>query len=643
VLAGLPKSIRTSATALTLLVGACFDPDPTPLATESSAEPTEGDTTSGTVCTAGETQVCACPDGLASTQVCNDAGSGFGSCACEGAADSTTTDSTTTVDPTTGTPPECTEDAECASMAEGECQVGVCADDGMCMVESRPEGTACGDDTEGECSGADACDGRGTCAANDASDGTVCSGCPLGVCACQGGACGDCVAFAPENNFITTRSVEGWELTGGWALYREAPQNFNSGPTPFGNQVLGTDGNRIAPYPGSDNELSSARSGPMILPASLDFSSWNVDEGTIDTKRVRVSNDGGVTFVDLADCATGAMQPFCQARGDERAPDDWDLISLPVPPDMVGDVGLVELTYNTQDGCCQFEKGWYVDVTNFAGECACAGDEGCGGLGGECGVAACGASGECELDAVAVGSACGDATDVECNDPDACDGAGYCSSNEAITGLTSCEDCPAGLGSCNVCQAGACADCVTEGFEGWFVEDLSGTGADWQIYFDAPPNLFAGSVPVPLSLAPAFGTDGNRQAPYPGAETEHSRITTLSDLLPASITFASWNVDEGTNVDTKIIEVSVDGGATWTVLVSCDLGIGTPQPFCLYRDDGRLGTDWDLVEIPTGAFAGQTGQLRFTYNTLDACCEFERGWFISDLAFAQYCLDSPFP
>ena len=37
---------------------------------------------------------------------------------------------------------------------------------------------------------------------------------------CSDGSCGEC-SFAPANNFITTRAIEGWELTGGWALYRE--------------------------------------------------------------------------------------------------------------------------------------------------------------------------------------------------------------------------------------------------------------------------------------------------------------------------------------------------------------------------------------------------------------------------------------
>lgn len=113
--------------------------------------------------------------------------------------------------------------------------------------------------------------------------------------------------------------------------------------------------------------------------------------------------------------------------------------------------------------------------------------------------------------------------------------------------------------------------------------------------------------------------------------------------VPAQITFSSWNVDEGSGFDNKIIELSVDGGVTWTVLVDCPAGIGVPQPFCNSRDATRLGTDWDNIVLDTAAFVGQVGQLRFTYNTGDGCCSFERGWFIDNLSFAQYCQDSPFP
>jgi hypothetical protein len=650
VLALRPIGIRTSSIlGLTLLLGACFDPDPTPLTSESDGT-TAGEPTAGTTCDPGEEQACTCEDGSAGTQTCSADGSGFGACECE-AADSTTagTDPSTTTDETTGPPPECTDASDC-NMAKGiECQLDICTD-GVCLVEYEPDGTECGDRSETECDLPDSCF-RGECAVNEAPAGTACSDCDTGVCSCAGGICGDCDTFAPENNFITARSIDGWTLTGGWGLYREAPQNFDSGPAVFSNQVFGTDGNRVAPYPGSETETSSARSRPFMLPATLEFLSWNVDEGSgADTKQINVSVDGGVTFTPIVMCngGLGGPQAFCNFRGAERAPDDWDSISIPLPPELVGQVGIVELTYNTFDPCCGFEKGWYIDVANLATECACVGDEACAELGAECGTGVCGGSGECELDALAAGETCGDAADAECNDPDACDGVGYCMPNEAPTGFTQCDDCPAGAGNCNVCQAGTCVDCqsiVSTNFNGgvpagWTIEDLGGTGADWQIFNSAPQNQEPGSVPLPLSFAPSFGTDGNRQAPYPGAEVEFSRVTTGGMVVPTTLEFSSWNVDEGSGFDTKTIELSVDGGASWNVLVDCSAGIN-PQPFCDFRDATRLGDDWDAIALDTSMFAGQVGQFRFTYNTGDSCCNFEKGWFIDN--FAEVCADSPFP
>jgi hypothetical protein len=101
------------------------------------------------------------------------------------------------------------------------------------------------------------------------------------------------------------------------------------------------------------------------------------------------------------------------------------------------------------------------------------------------------------------------------------------------------------------------------------------------------------------------------------------------------LTFLSWNEDEGT-VDKKRISISVDGGATWTVLADCNLGPLQNLPFCLTVPN-RAATAWDTIQIDTAAFAGQVGILEFQYDTQDACCDFERGWFIDDTNFALPC------
>jgi hypothetical protein len=537
---------------------------------------------------------------------------------------------------------ECVTSFDCPS--GGDCTTPVC-NGGLCGLDPLPAGAACGSASAGDCGAADTCDGAGSCLSNDAPDGTACTGCAEGLCSCSGGQCGACQSPASQNHFTTARSVESFTLTGDFRLYREAPQSQQNGPTRFGSQVFGTDGNRQAPYPGAHNEASSATTHDFVLPSTLTFSSWNVDEGSgYDNKTIELSVDGGASWTVLVDCSTGVNpQPFC-TQVNTRPADAWDAIALDTSA-FAGATGRVRFSYNTGDGCCGFEQGWFIDATNFATECACTGDAACAGYGSACGAGVCSPTGACGLAPVAEGTACGSATSSQCDGADACDGLGYCDENEAPTGLTLCTDCPSG--SCNTCQEGVCADCVG-GFEtndfsnnpGWTVEAISGTSG-WGIYNSAPQNQ-NGSPAVPLSFGPSFGTDGNRVAPYPGAHNEHSRVTTSPVIFGGAITFDSWNVDEGSGVDTKLIELSVDGGATWTVLVDCSAGFN-PQPFCDFRDDSRAGNDWDAITLDTSAFAGQQGVLRLTYNTLDACCSFERGWFIDNLSFRNACLDGPFP
>ncbi|MCA9705043.1 MAG: hypothetical protein KDK70_04225 [Myxococcales bacterium] len=634
-----------------LALSACFNPSPTPAI--------ETDTEGG--CSPGATQPCTCADGTMSTQTC-DADGSLGACVC---VDPTT--SVTDTDPTigpdtadTGTTgePECLEDGDCAALA-GECEVATC-DAGACAVANAEAGTACGDATELPCDLPDSCDGRGACLDNVIPDGAICPDCDADVCTCNTGACEPCNTFAPTNEFLTPRAIDGWELTGGWGLHVRAPQSYGLSGTPFGGQVLGTDGNRVAPYPGAEVEASYARTRPTTLPATLEFLSWHVDEGGVpgvgpvpyDNKRVRVSTDGGTTWTSLADCADAMLPaaPFCGLRLDQRPPGDWDQVSLPVPPALVGQLAIVELSYQSFDDCCGAEQGWYVDALEFATECACVFDQACEAFGQECGPAVCGGAGACEPMPEPADAPCGDATSSACNGADRCNGNGQCLPLEAPSLVTGCADCPSGI--CSVCEAGSCSDCAVGindfagpvGLQGWTIESLvPGEPAGWGLYSVIPRNQQGMVQPSVLSTAPVLGVDGNRLAPYPGAHVESSRITSPLDTLPATLTFDSWHMDEGgaggTMYDTKIIEVSVDGGATWNVLVDCGTeDPGMPiHPFCALEGGPRAVDDWDPIAIGLGPFGGMSGRIRLTYSTQDSCCDFERGWYIDNLNFAQFC------
>jgi len=635
-----------------LLLPGCPDNPVSPSDTDPGTTGTTGIDTESS-CTPGESQSCTCPDGSQSTQICSASGAGFSECECDGldtgssTSEPPTTSSSGGEDTTTTAGMPCTTDEECP-VAKAECWVGVCDDDGMCIEDHAVFDTPCGDPNADECTAADSCN-NGECMPNDVDDGLTCGACASGQCACAAGTCDECAAFAPTNNFVTTRSIVGWELTGDWALRRETPQSQPEVQTYFPGQVLGTDGNRTAPFPGAEIEVSYARTPPVVLPETIAFLSWNIDEGggASDNKTIRASVDGGATWQVLADCATDPVHVFCQYTA-QADPGIWGLAQIPVPLPLQGQVGIVEFGYDTGDACCDFEKGWYIDSLNIATECACLVNADCEAFTDVCGTGYCQASGECGLLPMPDDTACGDPLDNDCNGADTCDGVGYCRDNMAATGLNLCGDCPGGAG-CSYCDDGQCLDCMSftdfsdfsnpAGTEGWVVNSFEGT-PDWRLYDEAPPNENIGSLPVPFPNAPVYGIDGNRNMPYPGSESEHSEVITNVGAVPSEVTFISWNVDEGSFFDTKRIDISVDGGATWNNLVDCEAG--ALQPFCDFVDDGRAADDWDLITIDTSMWEGQAGQLRFMYQTGDSCCGFERGWYIDDLSFASFCDDQPF-
>lgn len=591
----------------------------------------------------------------------------------------TTTDpGTTTTDPTsdpsssdTTDAPACDGPDDCAEFVT-DCADASC-EGGRCVVMNAEAGSACGDASETECNAADTCDGEGTCNDNVAGDGAACTECDGLECACGAGACSECVAFADDNEFTTDRSLIGWELTGDWALYTGAPSAYlNDGggklgggggsgmllpAIGFAGQVFGTDGNRSAPYPGGHEEASYARTKPFVLPSALSFRSWHLDEGgtSYDNKRIRVSTDGGDSWVSLHDCQPDGKivpldvdQSLCTAVSLREA-EDWDDVSLVVPKDMVGLAGVVEFGYETGDGCCDFERGWFIDTTNFATECACGDDVVCDNFGTDCGGGVCGGGGACTLDAVGAGESCGSADATSCGSGDSCDADGYCQANDLVNLLT-CDDCAAGEENCNGCLDGTCSDCESAtdtflaGLSGWTVETADG-GA-WRIFAEMPGNEDGDPAITPTDTA-FLGNDGSTVGPQDETgETVSASVVSPVDVMPDTLIFDSWHVDEGggesekePGVDIKRVEVSTDLGETWTTLAGCDDPDLDDFPFCV-RVDTRGADEWDTIMLDTSAFAGMDAQIRFTYDTDDACCGFEYGWYVDNLNFAQLCPDA---
>ncbi|NUP09538.1 MAG: hypothetical protein HOW73_26130 [Polyangiaceae bacterium] len=428
--------------------------------------------------------------------------------------------------------------------------------------------------------------------------------------------------------------------------------------THFAHRVLGTDGNRRYPY-GLENsrefEASSATSPPTILPEFLTFLSWHVDEGdAYDLKAVEVSTDG-VSFQTVAVCLQGGGAPyaFCPPSFG-RAADAWDSISLPVPAGLVGQVGYVRFSYNTNDAYGTTEQGWYVDALNFAQDCACAADNECGYLASSCATGSCDtAVGECVPAAQNVDSACDLDVAEECGAP-ACDDSGWCVANSRPFEGQACASCPEGAEFCDGCMGGTCASCVSK--QNFLFPDLTNWtfSGGWGLFDAAPPNsvtpneslffppqhpqLWEEEPMVAPFHAPMLGNDGTRTGAFPYAgesEIVDGTVTTAPTIIPAELRFNSWHQDRGggdafTPGDKKTIRVYVDGVAT--TLLSCDTDETTP--FCVAWPAGtnRAAEDWDeiVIEIPD-ELVGQIGTFEFSYKSDNAGTGWERGWYIDDI------------
>jgi hypothetical protein len=593
--------------------------------------------------------------------------------------------------------PACDEPIDCASFTT-ECATGECVG-GQCVATPAAEGTACGVTTPtGSCDVADSCDGMGQCVNRAVEDGTYCEDCPEGPgkCGlCSQGTCPSCPARATRKSFRSPFALGGWALTGGWRVYDAAPpqatfvpqcgDNFDndqdglidsadpdcvgandryegpSGPIQFQRPVLGTDGNRVPAYipGGSELEVSSATSPKTVLPNVLQFKSWHVDEGhAYDLKAIQVSEDGqSFTTVAICQQCMGQSCPvdyaFCEPSSPAvaRAADDWDLIQVPIPAALVGKLAHVRFVYNTTDGCCGWERGWFVDELNVAEDCACAGASECGYLDGTCSTGACEtATKECVPSAQNVGSTCESAASSDCSAP-TCDSGGLCDSNSFEFEGGPCSTCSEGPGLCRGCTLGSCENCdPIQTFNGTFSSAAWTTTGDWSLDSclrpnSVTPNSFS-CFDSPMSSdepkkAPVFGSSGSRTNVSPwtamAKEVSVSNARSPASVLPANLEFHSWHQDRGGNntfnlKDRKSIRVSIDNGMTWTTLVDCDGNM--VQPFCQPSppNTNRPLANWDNVSIPIPAnLVGQPGIVEFNYNTVDAGEGWERGWYIDDV------------
>jgi hypothetical protein len=285
----------------------------------------------------------------------------------------------------------CQDDAGCA-YAMSECGTGTCDTNvGECALTPGNLGATCALPTSPDCS-APTCDDNGWCASNFLQfEADLCTSCSEGAALCS--ACIDAVcANCPAMQTFATANPVGWTFQGDWIITSAvrpnsvAPNGFEFFPfsmtgdpaDPLVAPMLANDGSRTTanPWVAGANEVETAyvRTGPTPIPAMLTFKSWHQDRGGNDTfnlrdkKTIRVSVDGGSNWTTIINCEGNNTVPFClpSPAFTNRSLTQWDDVSLPIPQELVGQVGIFEIFYDTVDAGQGWERGWYIDDLNIA-------------------------------------------------------------------------------------------------------------------------------------------------------------------------------------------------------------------------------------------------------------------------------------
>ncbi|MCZ6654945.1 MAG: hypothetical protein O7D91_18200, partial [Planctomycetota bacterium] len=226
-----------------------------------------------------------------------------------------------------------------------------------------------------------------------------------------------------------------------------ADGSFNGGEFANNGHVVGGWFNGAPP-----NGQGDAGTWPclQVLLLQLSVPTGESITGTIDV--FATINDEIVQFGDQVvdcsgaqDCPQGAACYDCDpCTVDDTCDADGNCVGTPLcPPGEVCVDGVCEGEGCTPGKACDDGNPCTVDDTCDADQNCIGTPVDCGGAGDECNSASCdpnGADGNCDiLTPEPDGTACGNANDTDCDNPDTCDGAGACQENLEPSG-TSCPD-----------------------------------------------------------------------------------------------------------------------------------------------------------------------------------------------------------
>lgn len=117
-----------------------------------------------------------------------------------------------------------------------------------------------------------------------------------------------------------------------------------------------------------------------------------------------------------------------------------------------------------------------------------------------------------------------------------------------------------------------------------------------------------------------------------GVNYSLTRALDLTGATAPVLSFDSyWSIEE--DWDYGYVEVSTDGGATWTLLPDMDGIFTTTDPNGNNQGVGLTGENQATLRFDLAAYAGQAVQLRLVYGT-DAAVQWS-GWFADNFAVAD--------
>lgn len=162
-----------------------------------------------------------------------------------------------------------------------------------------------------------------------------------------------------------------------------------------------------------------------------------------------------------------------------------------------------------------------------------------------------------------------------------------------------------------------------------FIDDFESGAHVWTItdLDSSPPNLWHQSSRRSHSSTQAWYYGREDTGTYDtGSRNGGSLVSPdidLSQATSATLTFWTWIYTEpggGTDHDQKSVQVSTDGGLNWANLS------GSPIP-----DDNRT---WHQRAFDLSTYRGQTINIRFLFDTVDATGNSYEGWYIDDVRIA---------